>query len=240
MRKERPLIWAAVPAAGVGRRMGAARPKQYLPLADSTVIQYAIGRLLALEKLQGLVVAVASGDVWWPELEWGDTPLAEKIMVVEGGKERSDSVLNCLEVLLQHGSESDWVLVHDAARPCLSGDALEKMVHELWDHPVGGVLAAPLADTIKRSDSGLDIVETIDRATLWRALTPQMFRLGALREALQQSVANEVAVTDDSQAIERLGLRPQLVHGDAGNMKITHPGDILLAEEILRRERGEG
>ena len=240
MRKDQQMIWAVVPAAGAGRRMGANCPKQYLSLAGYPVIRHTIERLLSLEKLQGVVVATSPDDHWWSSIEWEGVPRSELIIVVDGGEERSDSVLNGLERLSQHASDSDWVLVHDAARPCLSGYDLEDMVTELWDHPVGGILAAPLSDTIKRSGVDREIVGTVDRTGLWRALTPQMFRLGMLRESLRKSIDDGIAVTDDSQAIERLGFRPRLISGDAGNMKITHPGDILLAEEILRRQRGDG
>ncbi len=236
MRKGDPLIWGIVPAAGVGARMGADRPKQYLSLDGLPVIQHSINRLLSLDNLQGVVVAIAAGDHWWHDIEWPGQ--SGRITVVEGGGERSDSVLNALESLADHASEEDWVLVHDAARPCLSERDLKAMVEQLWEHPVGGILAAPLSDTIKRAGSDGEIIETVDRSALWRALTPQMFRLGMLQDALQKSRDAGVAVTDDAQAIERLGLQPQLVAGDAGNMKITNPGDILLAEEILRRERG--
>ncbi len=239
MRKGDPLIWGVVPAAGVGMRMGADRPKQYLSLSGIPVIQHSINRLLSLERIQGVVVAIAPEDRWWQEIEWGGEINPREILVAEGGAERSDSVLNALELLSDIASEDDWVLVHDAARPCLSESDLKAMVERLWEHPVGGILAAPLSDTIKRADVDGAISETVNRAGLWRALTPQMFRLGMLRDALRKSRDEGVAITDDAQAIEQLGFQPQLVAGDAGNMKITHPGDIVLAEEILHRQRGE-
>ncbi|MBC8520076.1 MAG: 2-C-methyl-D-erythritol 4-phosphate cytidylyltransferase [Gammaproteobacteria bacterium] len=238
MHTDQPVIWGIVPAAGIGLRMMADRPKQYLDLAGSPVIKHSIDALFSLNRIQGVVVSIAAADQWWPEVEFDDHK-AEKILVVEGGKERSDSVLNALNLLADKASDDDWVLVHDAARPCLRGDDLEDMVGKLWNHPVGGILASPLADTIKRSGTNREIVETVDRSGLWRALTPQMFRLGMLRSALRQSMEDGVSVTDDSQAIEYLGFQPEIIEGDAGNMKITHPGDILLAEEIMQRERGK-
>lgn len=239
MRKGNPLIWGIVPAAGVGVRMGAGRPKQYLSLSGIPIIQHSINRLLSLESIQGVVVAIAPEDHWWQEIEWGGEINPEAILVAKGGAERSDSVLNALDLLSDVASEDDWVLVHDAARPCLRVADLNAMVRELWEHPVGGILAAPLSDTIKRADADGTITETVDRSGLWRALTPQMFRLGMLRQALVHCRDHGYAITDDAQAIERYGFQPKLVAGDTGNMKITHPGDIVLAEEILRRERGE-
>lgn len=227
---ERP-IWGVVPAAGVGTRMEADRPKQYLPLAGKTVIQYSIERLLALDTLRGVVVATAAEDPWWSTLEWSDP---SRIHVVAGGVERSDSVLHALDWLSGQSSEDPWVLVHDAARPCLGQQDLESLVSTLQDDPVGGILAAPVADTIKRADAEGAIAETVDRSVLWRALTPQMFRLQMLRRALQQSRDAGVAVTDDAQAIEWLGERPRLVEGSATNLKITRPGDLAVAEEMLR------
>lgn len=224
-------LWGVVPAAGIGARMEADRPKQYLTLAGRAVIQHSIERLLALEALQGVVVSIAADDPWWPTLEWSDPGRVHR---VAGGAERSDSVLNALEWLSAHQPEDPWVLVHDAARPCLSEGDLQKLVTGVEHHPVGGILAAPVADTLKRAGAGQEIVETVDRATLWRALTPQMFRLQMLRRALQQGRAAGVAVTDDAQAIERLGQSATLVEGRATNLKITHPGDLAVAEEILR------
>jgi len=235
MHAKHPMIWAIVPAAGIGSRMQADRPKQYIDLAGVSVIKRSIEVLFSLNKIEGVVVAIAASDRWWAEVNFDDSEIVKKIMVVEGGAERSDSVLSALDLLAERASDDDWVLVHDAARPCLRADDLASIVSQLWDHPVGGILAAPLSDTIKRSDDKDEIVETVERSGLWRALTPQMFRLGLLRRALLQSKKDGVAVTDDAQAIERLGLRPKLVKGDAGNMKITNPGDILVAEEIIGR-----
>ncbi len=230
------MIWAVVPAAGVGKRMQSDRPKQYLPLAGSTVIQHSIERLLSNSRVEGVVVAVAGDDPWWERLEWSD---AERIYRVVGGQERSDSVLNALDWLAgqqveQQAEDDPWVLVHDAARPCLSASDLQGLIETLENDPVGGLLAAPVTDTLKRSGGSPQVVETVDRSTLWRALTPQMFRLKLLREALQQGRAAGTAVTDDAQAIERLGYRPRLVEGAATNLKVTHPGDLRVAEAFLQ------
>ncbi len=226
-------LWGVVPAAGIGARMQADRPKQYLPLAGGCVIQHSIERLLGLDGLQGVVVSLAADDPWWPTLQWRDPA---RIHRVEGGAERSDSVLHALEWLSNHTADDSWVLVHDAARPCLSSQDLHSLVETLREDDVGGILAAAVADTLKRADERAQIVETVDRSTLWRALTPQMFRLGMLREALRQARSNGEAVTDDAQAVERMGYRARLVEGAATNLKITHPGDLAVAEEILRSQ----
>ena len=227
---KRPL-WGVVPAAGIGVRMEADRPKQYLSLAGKTVIQHSIERLLSLDTLQGVVVAIAAEDTWWSTLAWSDP---SRIHVVDGGAERSDSVLNALDWLAEQNGGDPWVLVHDAVRPCLGRRDLEALTSTLQYDSVGGILAAPVADTIKRSSPAGSIVETVDRSTLWRALTPQMFPLQMLRRALWQSRDAGVSVTDDAQAIERLGARPHLVEGSATNFKITRPGELAVAEEILR------
>ncbi len=225
-------LWAVVPAAGIGSRMLADRPKQYLRLAGRTVIQHSIERLLSLQMLHGVVVSIAAHDRWWSELEWSRPELIHR---VEGGAERSDSVLNALDWLADKSTEDSWVMVHDAARPCLNRSDLQGLVDSVTrGDGVGGILAAPVADTLKRAGSNREIVETVDRSTLWRALTPQMFRLGMLREALQQARIAGVAITDDAQAMERMGYHTQLVEGAVSNLKITHPGDLAVAEEILR------
>lgn len=224
-------MWGVVPAAGIGARMAADRPKQYLPLAGKTVIQHTIERLLSHSEIEGVVVSVAVEDPWWPTLSWS---APERIQVVEGGAERSDSVLHALEWLASHTTEDPWVLVHDAARPCLSGEDLQQLIVQLRNHPVGGILAAPVADTLKRSDGEQGIAETVDRSQLWRALTPQMFRLQALYHALLSVREAGVAITDDAQAMEQQEATPLLVEGAATNLKITRPGDLAIAEEILR------
>ncbi|HIJ22603.1 MAG: 2-C-methyl-D-erythritol 4-phosphate cytidylyltransferase [Gammaproteobacteria bacterium] len=230
------MIWAVVPAAGSGLRMRADRPKQYLPLAGKTVIQHSIERLLSNQNIRGVVVAVAAEDGWWPHLQWS---AGDRIHRVEGGAERSDSVCNALQWLSGTADDQDWVLVHDAARPCLRAADLQSLIESLQEDAVGGILAAPVSDTIKRADAKQKIAETVDRSVLWRALTPQMFRLGVLRAALEQIKADGVAVTDDAEAVEYLKLQPCLIEGAVTNIKVTHPGDLLLAEEIILRELEE-
>jgi len=224
-------MWIVMPAAGSARRMGAAVPKQYLPLAGRTVIEWSLSPFLQREQIRGVVVAISEGDP-----RWSQTNLAghAKIVTTIGGAERMDSVLAGLKALESRASANDWVLVHDAARPCLSSADLDRLLNELAGDEVGGLLAAPVVDTLKRADDQQRVAQTVSREKLWRALTPQMFRFELLRRALSSAIHNGVSVTDEAQAIEAFGLRPKLVVGDADNIKITLPEDLPQAERILR------
>lgn len=227
--------WAVVPAAGAGQRMGSAIPKQYLPLAGQPVIVHTLDTLLRHPRLAGVVVAISAGDEWWPEVAAGRVP--DKLLrVVTGGVERGYSVLNGLEALSERAQLDDWVLVHDAARPCLSIGDLDRLFTELADDPVGGLLAVPVQDTLKQAATGR-VAVTVDRSQLWRALTPQMFRLGMLRDALRDALARGLTVTDEAAAMEAAGFAPRLVEGRADNLKITRPEDLALAEFYLTRGR---
>ncbi|HEY0683631.1 MAG TPA: 2-C-methyl-D-erythritol 4-phosphate cytidylyltransferase [Steroidobacter sp.] len=224
-------FWVVVPAAGSARRMGGAVPKQYLPLAGRTVIEWSLGPFLAHERAAGIVVALANQDQRWSQTALaGDARIATTI----GGAERMDSVLAGLRALQDRVAADDWVLVHDAARPCLSSADLNHLLTELSQDAVGGLLAAPVVDTLKRADGGDRVAETVPRDKLWRALTPQMFRRDILQRALEGALSRGVAVTDEAQAVEALGLQPKLVAGDADNIKITLPEDLLRAERILK------
>ncbi|MDY6947703.1 MAG: 2-C-methyl-D-erythritol 4-phosphate cytidylyltransferase [Pseudomonadota bacterium] len=224
-------FWVIVPAAGSARRMGAAVPKQYLPLVGRTVIEWSLAPFVAHERAAGIVVVLAERDQ-----RWSHTTLARhaKIVTTTGGAQRMDSVLAGLAVLQSRAAPDDWVLVHDAARPCLAAADVESLLHELRDDAVGGLLAAPVVDTLKRADDGGRIAQTVARDKLWRALTPQMFRRDILQRALEAALANGVTVTDEAQAVEALGLQPKLVAGDADNIKITLPEDLPRAERILK------
>jgi len=227
-----PRYWAVVPAAGVGRRMGADRPKQYLPLAGDTVLGQTLRRLTAEPRIATVVVAISPHDPYWPTAA---PTLSVPLLSVTGGVERCHSVLAALHRLQPLAAADDWVLVHDAARPCLRLSALQRLIDTLRDDPVGGLLAQPIRDTVKRADAQQRIVETLDRTTLWRAQTPQMFRYAALQQALQQAIAADQWVTDEAAALERQGAQPRLVEGDSDNLKITEPADLLLAERYLQQ-----
>ncbi len=221
-----------IPAAGTGKRMNADRPKQYLPLAGKTVIEHTLDRFLCHHALSGIVVALDKDDCYWKALKIvNDT----RLKTVVGGAERCHSVLNALADLRNNAAPHDWVLVHDAARPCLTMEDLDLMLLSLTEDAVGGILAVPVKDTIKRGTTDLRIAETVDRKALWHALTPQMFRLGLLTEALSESLQDHYLVTDEASAVEHIGLKPRLVKGRADNIKITHPEDLSLAEYYLNR-----
>lgn len=224
--------WVLVPAAGVGKRMSSAIPKQYLPLAGRPVIAHTLTTLLGHPSIAGGVVAIGAEDEWWP-LVAAELNTAKLLLVVTGGTERCHSVLNGLEALREQGTPSDWVLVHDAARPCLTAGDLGRLLAELADDPVGGLLAIPVRDTLKQADATGRVAATVDRSRLWHALTPQMFRLGRLHEALRAALARGLLVTDEAAAMEAAGFAPRLVEGRADNLKITRPEDLALAEFYL-------
>lgn len=223
--------WLVVPAAGSGRRMGSDTPKQYLQLAGRTVLEHALAPFLADARCRGIVVALAPDDARWPELAVGRSP---RVRAVAGGAERRDSVLAGLDgVVAAGGSPNDWVLVHDAARPCLAREDLDRLIAALPDSPDGALLAVPLADTLKRSDGAGGSAATVDRSGLWRAMTPQAAPLGLLREALARSPR----VTDEASALEALGRRPRLVACATTNLKVTEPADLEFARQVLSEGR---
>jgi 2-C-methyl-D-erythritol 4-phosphate cytidylyltransferase len=234
--------WLVMPAAGVGTRFGERVPKQYASLRGRTVIEWALAPFLADARCAGAAVALASVDTWWPKV-------AERIPAVtvcQGGAERSESVRNALLALNRRAGKEDWVLVHDAARPCLRASDLDRLIKQVSAHAVGGILALPVADTLKRaapevaaaskgaSAAGAPAIEaTVERAGLWRASTPQMFRFGLLLAALESALAGKRFPTDESQALEWQGHQPLLVEGSAANIKVTTPADLALAESLL-------
>ncbi|MES9835376.1 MAG: 2-C-methyl-D-erythritol 4-phosphate cytidylyltransferase [Candidatus Thiodiazotropha sp.] len=224
--------WGVVPAAGVGQRMGAAIPKQYLDLAGRRVIDHALERLLSHPMIEGVYLALSPRDELWQGCDHAEDP---RIVRVEGGEERCHSVLNALGVLQQQAADEDWVLVHDAARPCLSRNDLDRLIDTLIEHPVGGLLGVPVRDTLKAVESDGGVTRTVSREGLWHALTPQMFRLGHLCQALESAIAKGALVTDDASAMEMAGHRPLMVEGDASNIKITRPEDLRLAADYLSR-----
>jgi 2-C-methyl-D-erythritol 4-phosphate cytidylyltransferase len=226
-----PRCWAVVPAAGVGARMAADRPKQYLPLAGRSVIEHSLDRLLDHPRIRGGVVAVSAMDGYWPQLHYRHQ---KPLWIAAGGAERCDSVLSALRVLSAHAAPDDWVLVHDAARPCLRRGDVDQLITAGSAHAVGGILAVPVRDTIKQAGAGNLIAATVDRSSLWHAQTPQMFRLEDLRAALTQALAAQAVITDEASALEWVGRQPLLVEGHADNIKITRPEDLALAEFYLR------
>ncbi len=222
--------WVAIPAAGIGKRVGADKPKQYINIHGKTILEHTVDCFLHREDIAGIVIAIASDDSYWPTL-----PISahEKIIVAPGGEERFNSVTNALISLTDQASDNDWVLVHDAARPCLSQSALDRLISELAEHETGGILGLPCRDTMKRADDNDEIMATVDRENLWHAQTPQMFRYSKLLNALQKVLDEELSVTDEAMAMELAGFRVKLVQGHLENIKITHKDDIQQAETYL-------
>ena len=217
--------------------MGAGVPKQYLPLAGRPVIEHTLARLAAEPRIAGIVVALAEGDGHWARVR---RPAGTPVLTAPAGPERAWSVLGALERLAAETHADDWVLVHDAARPCVRTEDVARLIDALAEDPVGGLLAVPVRDTLKAVDGDGRVRETVPRADLWHALTPQMFRLGMLREALAAALGAGEAVTDDAAAMERAGFRPRVVEGSADNIKITRPEDLALAELLLARQAAGG
>jgi len=220
-----------VPAAGVGKRMQSDRPKQYLELAGKTVIEQTLTRLLGAEVFSAVAVAISVEDPYWPELELSRHP---QVVTAPGGKERADSVLSALKTLQGRADDNDWVLVHDAARPCITSEDIHQLIDMLADDPVGGILALSSHDTLK-DVQGNAIVGTLDRRHIWRALTPQMFRYGMLKAALIEAEGNPM-ITDEASALELKGLKPKIVEGRPDNLKITRPEDLALATFYLEQQ----
>ena len=233
-----PDIYALIPAAGSGSRMGAEIPKQYQMLAGEPLIRHAVRVLCAHARVAQVFVVLAPGDTHFRQIDWS----AHKGRLEHlycGGATRAASVLNGLMAMADAVEPDDWVMVHDAARPCLTHELIGRLLREVSGHDVGGLLAVPLADTLKRASrppsvtKGAEEVETtVARDQLWQAQTPQMFRHGLLLDALRKAGVDDV--TDESSAVERLGYRPRLVTGSPRNLKVTHPEDALLAELILK------
>ncbi|MCF1427460.1 MAG: 2-C-methyl-D-erythritol 4-phosphate cytidylyltransferase [Shewanella sp.] len=231
MEKQQTL--AIVPAAGIGARMGADIPKQYLMLGEQCILAYTLDSLLAHPLIDAVVVALHPNDVWFASLPQSRHP---KICTVVGGKERADSVLAALNSLTPEVAKYAWVLVHDAARPCLHRQDIDKLLAARQRFPQGAILAMPVRDTMKRAGSHGEIAQTVCRENLWHALTPQMFPVGALAAKLAAALAAGVRVTDEASAMEWAGVKPGLVSGRADNIKVTHPDDLPLAQLFLQAQ----
>jgi 2-C-methyl-D-erythritol 4-phosphate cytidylyltransferase len=237
--------WLVMPAAGASERFGGPTPKQYTELAGRTVIEWSLAPFLDDERCAGAVVALAAHDSGWApvaaRLRASLAGAAAAISTCTGGAQRCLSVRRALATLAARAAPEDWVLVHDAARPCLERGDLERLLAALAAHPEGGLLAAPVADTLKRGAPGdaaaPAVLETVDRTALWRALTPQMFRYGKLCAALDAAQAAGRHPSDEAQALEWLGARPLLIAGSPTNLKITDAAELALAAAILQARR---
>lgn len=229
--------WAVVPAAGFGTRMQAAAAKQYLALLGKTVLDHTLTRLTTYACFEKTVVAVSADDTVWPTTAWATHP---GVISTLGGQDRVHSVLNGLVALQSYAKSSDWVLVHDAARPCITHADLDTLISQVGADAVGGLLGAPVRDTMKRTDAAHRITDTQERNNLWHAYTPQMFRYGVLVDAIHQALAKKYTVTDEASAVEFSGATPLMVAGRMDNIKITYPNDILLAAFYLEQQQREG
>ncbi|NKB37148.1 MAG: 2-C-methyl-D-erythritol 4-phosphate cytidylyltransferase [Gammaproteobacteria bacterium] len=226
-------LFAVIPAAGIGTRMQSEVPKQYLPLQSRKVLDCTLKHFCRHREIDAVVVPLAEHDHWWSTLELADH---EKIISTNGGEERCHSVLNGLRSLANMASSDDWVLVHDAARPCLRQADLDKLISTVRTAKHGGILALPVRDTMKRGDDSGYVLETVERTNLWHALTPQMFRLGELQDSIEHALQKKLLITDEASAMELSGHNVLLVEGHADNIKITHPQDLSLADLYLSNQ----
>jgi 2-C-methyl-D-erythritol 4-phosphate cytidylyltransferase len=222
-----------VPAAGVGKRMLSSCPKQYLTLDNQTILSHTITRLLNHKNIAKVIVAISDNDEYFDKTNLADNP---NVIRVSGGKERVDSVLSGLQII----ADSDWVLVHDAARPCITHADIDKLISQCLENKSGGILAAPVVDTMKRSvknnNQSSKVAETINRDSLWHAYTPQMFKVNELKNAIVQAKKQGLEITDEASAIEFVGLPCLLISGRRDNIKITRPEDLVLAGFYLKHQ----
>jgi 2-C-methyl-D-erythritol 4-phosphate cytidylyltransferase len=227
--------WAVLPAAGTGSRMGAALPKQYLQVAGATLLEHSLNALLGCQQIAGIVVALHPQDKQAAHL-----PVLQdaRVTTVTGAVQRSGSVLAGLDGLSGRAALQDWVLVHDAARPCLQSSDIVRLIEAVMAANTGGILAEPIVDTVKQASADARVVRTLDRATLWRAQTPQMFRFDELRLALRSAQEQGLTITDEASAMELAGYPVQLIAGPSGNLKVTVPADLPLAGWYLQASSG--
>ncbi|MFG1173569.1 2-C-methyl-D-erythritol 4-phosphate cytidylyltransferase [Erwiniaceae bacterium CAU 1747] len=223
-----PHVIAIVPAAGIGSRMLSECPKQYLSIGNKTILEHSLDALLAHHAVTQVIVALSPDDVHFSRLPVANDP---RILQVVGGSQRADSVL----AGLMAAENAQWVLVHDAARPCLHLSDLTRLLELTQRSEVGGILAAPVRDTMKRSatDGSETIAHTVEREALWHALTPQLFPLSLLRNCLERALREGASITDEASALEYCGYHPELVSGRSDNLKVTRPEDLALAEFYL-------
>lgn len=225
--------WGLIPAAGIGKRMGSAIPKQYLKLHDREVLAWTLEAIQRSGELSAVVLVLNPDDQYFAGHLAREFP---EVICVSGGNERLNSVARGLDKIAELGKDEDWVLVHDAVRPCVRKEDISKLIAELAGHETGGILASPVRDTLKHSDANGQVRETLPRELYWLAATPQMFRLHKLRAAIRALEEKNAIATDEAAAIEQMGWPVQLVAGRSDNIKITAPEDLPLAEFLLREQ----
>jgi len=221
--------WVLIPAAGIGQRMGSKIPKQYLKISHQSILEHTISLFLACSFIKKVIVIIHSEDKEWAKVKIDHA----KVATVVGGASRADSVMRGLKYLSSWAAVNDWVLVHDAVRPCLQQETLSQFIKTMANHPVGGLMVTPVVDTIKKVTASGHVCRTIWRENLWIAQTPQMFRYGLLYCALQQALAMNVSVTDEASAVELAGQAPLIFEGDRSNIKVTQPDDLMYVRRYL-------
>jgi len=229
-----PRVWLIIPAAGFGQRMQSCTPKQYLKIAGQTILEHTLSVFEDIPVFDQVILVLSKEDAYWKKLK---VKSSLNITVVDGGEERYDSVLNGLIYLQEFASNDDWVFVHDAARPGLKKKDVDNLLNKLSNHPVGGLLGIPVKDTLKWVNAASEAERTIDRAQLWHALTPQVFRYDVLFAALDKAKSYAHKITDEASAVELNNLKPFMVEGSADNIKVTNPDDLALMELILKRRK---
>jgi 2-C-methyl-D-erythritol 4-phosphate cytidylyltransferase len=233
-------IWAVLPAAGIGRRMGSTIPKQYLTIDGVPLILHALRRLSAVSEIQIIIVVIHSEDNQWAKLQKSiGEEFKNRIITVRGGDERYQSVLNGLTAVAEFADKDDWVLVHDAVRPCVRTSDIESLISKVSLHPVGGLLGSAVDNTLKKVGADLTVIETVDRESYWNALTPQMFRFAQLKASIEAVLASGEQVTDEAAAMEVAGFKPIMIAGSKDNIKITVESDLLLASQILKNQASD-
>lgn len=224
--------WAVICAAGIGSRMASDVPKQYLQLHGRTILEHSLTCFVTHPKIEQIIVTLHPADRWWSNLK---LPEQKTILTSQGGAERCLSVLNALNAIKAQAKPQDWVLVHDAVRPCVTQQEIDRLIDTLQHDAVGGILAVPVRDTLKQVNADAQIIKTLPRAQIWQALTPQMFRFAKLYHALERVIAQGEMVTDDANALEICGEPVKVVIGSTNNIKITYPEDLIIAEHLLLR-----
>ena len=230
----KPDVWVVIPAAGVGKRMQANVAKQYLNINNQTVLQHTVEQFINLAFVKGILVAVSEHDDTFTTLSFSNK---NKVQHCIGGQERFETVLNTLDYFQSTIAPHEWVMVHDAARPCVTQQDIEKLYQECKNHEVGGILATPVKDTLKQSLADQTIAKTVDRDKMWHAFTPQMFRYQNLVNAIENSIMDGLLITDDASAFENLNLHPKLVEGREDNIKITRPSDLDYATWLITQRQ---
>ena len=222
--------WVIIPAAGTGQRMGGDTPKQYVSVCGKTVIEHTINNFIDRKEIESICVSISKSDKYWSTL-----PISKnkKIITTVGGSERYQSVYNGLSAIKDEADNDDWVLVHDAVRPCLTKSVIDRLITEISSDVVGGILALPCTETMKRINDRNQIEETVNRESIWRAQTPQMFKYGKLFSAIKKVIDENIFITDEAMAMEFSNYKPVVILGDENNIKITHKIDLKQLELFL-------